>query len=103
MGVLNNPSALMWVLRGQSMRGTGQEPLEENPVGLRLLRGPRADFLKPGEPQLQFLPGGWAVATEDTSLIPGSRRFPGGGPGNLLQYFCYSLWGHKELDMTEEN
>ena len=49
----------------------------------------------------------------DAGLIPGSGRFPGGGHGNPLQYFClenaheqrslagYSPWGHKELDMTE--
>ena len=24
----------------------------------------------------------------DVGSIPGSGRFPGGGPGNLLQYFC---------------
>ena len=24
----------------------------------------------------------------DTALIPGSRRFPGGGHGNPPQYFC---------------
>ena len=37
----------------------------------------------------------------DESLIPGCRRFPGGGHGNSLQYFCleksmsepqYKLW-----------
>ena len=45
--------------------------------------------------------------------IPGLGRSPGGGHGNLLQYFClenpygqrslagYSPWDHKELDMTE--
>ena len=45
-------------------------------------------------------------------LIPGSGRSPGGGNGNSLQYFYlessmkrgswgdYSLWGHKEQDMT---
>ena len=45
---------------------------------------------------------------------PGSGRSPGVGNGNSLQYSClekshgqrrtledYSLWGHKELDMTE--
>ena len=25
---------------------------------------------------------------EDTGLFPGSRRSPGGGPSNLLQYSC---------------
>jgi len=54
VGVLNNPSTLMWVLRGQSMGGTGQEPLEETPVGLRVLEGPRVGFLKLGEPQPHF-------------------------------------------------
>ena len=49
----------------------------------------------------------------DAGLIPGSGRSLGGGNGNLLQYSCqdnpidkgawwgYSLWGHKESDMTE--
>ena len=46
-------------------------------------------------------------------LIPGLGRSHGVGNGNLLQYSClekscgqrslagYSIWGHKELDMTE--
>ena len=43
-------------------------------------------------------------------LIHRSGRSPGGGYGNQLQYSClenpvnrgaYSLWGHKELGMTE--
>ena len=46
--------------------------------------------------------------------IPGLGRSPGGGHGNPLQYSClenphgqrslvsYSLWGCKELDMTEQ-
>ena len=44
--------------------------------------------------------------------VPGSGRSPGGGHGNPLQYsglrnpmgrgpWQYSLWGHKELDVTE--
>ena len=45
--------------------------------------------------------------------IPGSRRSPGGGNDNPLQYSCledphgqksladYSPWGRKESDMTE--
>ena len=48
----------------------------------------------------------------DAGSIPGSGRSPGGGHGNHLQYSClvnptdreawgYSLWGHKESDMTE--
>ena len=62
----------------------------------------------------------------DTGSIPGSRRSPGVGNGNPLQYFfpedsidrrawqiavhkfhgqrslaAYSPWGHKELDTTE--
>ena len=49
----------------------------------------------------------------DLGSVPGLGRSPGGVPGNLLQYSClenphrerslvgYSLWGHKELDMTE--
>ena len=46
----------------------------------------------------------------DSGSIPGSRRSPGGGNGNPLQYSClshrqrslaaYSPWGHKELDMN---
>ena len=53
-------------------------------------------------------------AEDDAGSIPGSRRSPGGGHGNSLQYSClenshgqrslrgYSPWGHKELDTTEE-
>ena len=49
----------------------------------------------------------------DASSIPRSRRSPGGGNGNPLQYTLlgkfhgqrslagYSPWGHKELDTTE--
>ena len=49
----------------------------------------------------------------DVGSFPGSRRSPGRGQGNLLQYSClenprdrklagYSPWGGKELDTTEE-
>ena len=49
----------------------------------------------------------------DVGLIPGLGKSTWGGHGNPLQYFClenpcgqrslvgYSLWGGKELDMTE--
>ena len=49
----------------------------------------------------------------DAVSIPGSGRFPGGGNDNPLQYSCwenphgqrslvgYSLWNHKESDITE--
>ena len=45
----------------------------------------------------------------DLGSIPGSRRSPGGGNGNLLQYSCPGNpmdrgacpWGCKELDTTE--
>ena len=44
----------------------------------------------------------------DLDLIPGLRRFPGGGYGNPLQdsylenpHGQRSPWGHKESDMTE--
>ena len=49
----------------------------------------------------------------DLGLIPGLGRSPGGGHGDLFQYYClenphgqrslagYSPWGHKELNMTE--
>ena len=55
-----------------------------------------------------------ACNVEDPGLIPGSGRFPGGGYGNPHQCSClenphgqrclagYSLWGHKESDMTEQ-
>ena len=51
--------------------------------------------------------------SREASSIPSLGRAPGGGNGILLQYLClekfqgqknlagYSLWGHKELDMTE--
>ena len=50
----------------------------------------------------------------DMGLIPGLGRSPGGGHGNPFQYSWpgeahgqrslvgYSLWGHKELDTTEQ-
>ena len=49
----------------------------------------------------------------DVRSIPRSKRSPGGGHGNTLQYFGlenahgqrnmagYSPWGCRELDMTE--
>ena len=54
-----------------------------------------------------------AEATEDSGLIPGLGRSPGGGNGYPLQYSSlespmdrawwatYSLWGRKESDTTE--
>ena len=46
---------------------------------------------------------------KDEGLIPGPGRSPGEGHGNLLQYSglenlrdCYSPWGCKESDMTEQ-
>ena len=48
--------------------------------------------------------------TRDLGTTPGSRRSPGGGNGNPLQYSClensmepgsYSPWGRKESDTTE--
>ena len=48
----------------------------------------------------------------NAGLIPGWRRYPGGGNGNSLQYSClrnlmerspvgFSLWGCKQSDKTE--
>ena len=54
-----------------------------------------------------------AVDIRDMGLSSGSRRSPGGGHGNPLQYSClgnhhgqrslagYSPWVHKESDRTE--
>ena len=65
---------------------------------------------------LRGFPGGSAGKESacnagDPGLILGSRRSPGGGHGNQLQYSCLknpmdrgawlALWGHKESDMTE--
>ena len=67
---------------------------------------------------LYSIPGGSdgresACNEGDLSLIPGLGKSPGGGHGTPLQYSClknphgqrslagYSLWGRKELDMTE--
>ena len=47
------------------------------------------------------------VDVRDSGSIPGLGRFPGGGHGNPLRYFCqksvvgYNPWGRKELDTTE--
>ena len=55
-------------------------------------------------------PSAKAEAVGDTALIPVLGKFPEGGNGNTLQYFCLenpmteepgSPWGCKELDMTE--
>ena len=51
--------------------------------------------------------------TRDLGSIPGSRRFPGGGNGNPLQYSCLedsvdrgawraSQWSREESDLTEQ-
>ena len=54
-----------------------------------------------------------ACSMGDLGSIPGLERSPGGEHGNPLQYSCpenphgqrslvgYSLWGRKELNMTE--
>ena len=54
-----------------------------------------------------------AYKVGDPDSIPGSRRYPGEGNGNPLQYSClenlhgwrnlvgYSPWGRKESDTTE--
>ena len=64
-------------------------------------------------------PGGSVVKNPpanagDMDSVPRSRRFPGEGNGNPLQYYClenphgqrslvgYSSWGCKELDTTEQ-
>ena len=55
-----------------------------------------------------------ACNAEDLGSIPGLGRYPGEGHGSPVQYSClenphgqrslacYSAWGHKELDMTEQ-
>ena len=55
-----------------------------------------------------------ACKAGDPGSILGSRRSPGGGHGNQLQYSClenphgqrslvgYSPWCHKQSDMTEQ-
>ena len=61
---------------------------------------------------MKNLPAGTGDA-KDTGSIPGSRRSPGVGSGNPLQYSCLecsmdrgaqsvSPLGHKELDTTEQ-
>ena len=67
----------------------------------------------PGVSLVKNLPAS-AGDTGDTSSIPGSERFPGGGSGNPLQVFLpekshghrslvghHSSWGHKESDTAE--
>ena len=66
----------------------------------------------PGDTVVKNLPGN-AGDTRDMDLIPGLQRSLGGGNGNPLWYFCLgnpmergawlgsSLWGRRELDMTE--
>ena len=61
------------------------------------------------------IPPANAGDVRDSDSIPGSRRPPGGGNGNPLEYSClenphgqsslvgYSPWGHKELGTTEQS
>ena len=71
--------------------------------GLRILVGYRPWGHKGSDTSVQLstlsqlgFPGGSVVKSlpanagdaGDTSSIPGTGRFPGGGNGNLLQYFC---------------
>ena len=69
----------------------------------------RKDF--PGSSVVKNLPAN-AGDTGEAGLIPGLGGSLGVGNGNLLQYSCLgnpmdrgswwvSLWGRKELDMTE--
>ena len=53
-------------------------------LSLSLSDGPRGF---PGGSVVKNLPAN-AGDTRDAGLIPGSGRSPGGGNGNLLQYFC---------------
>jgi len=49
---------------------------------------------------------------EDTDLVLGVRRSPGGGNGNPFHYSClrdpmdrgvgYGPWGHEELDLMSQ-
>ena len=68
----------------------------------------------PGEGIGYPLQYSWAsLVAQTVKNLPGLRRSPGGGHGNPLQYSClknphglrslvgYSLWGHKEWDMTK--
>ena len=71
-----------------------------------------AEINFPGGSVVKNLPDS-AGNTENSSLIPESVRYPGGGNGNLCQYSCLenpvdrrAWWaavhgGHKELDTTE--
>ena len=63
----------------------------------------------PGASVVKNLPAN-ARDVVDVDSIPGSRRSPGGGNGNPLNYSCLEnpmepgglhLKGHKELDVTE--
>ena len=76
-------------------------------------------FLRLNNISLSSFPGSsdgkeFACSAGDLGLIPGSGRFPGKGYGYPPQYPCLEnsmdrgalwptvLWGHKELDMTEQ-
>ena len=52
------------------------------------------------------------ASAEDTDLVLGVRRSPGGGNGNPFHYSClrdpmdrgvgYGPWGHEELDLMSQ-
>ena len=49
---------------------------------------PPGDLPHPGIKPLSPVPPALAGEAGDISSIPGSRRFPGGGNGNPVQYSC---------------
>ena len=87
-------------IRCSHRHGLGSIPSQENVFGF------------PGGTVVKNLPASIGDAG-DTSLIPGSGRFPGEGNGNPLQYSCLEnsmdrgAWQlvcevSKELDKTEQ-
>ena len=86
----------------------GEAEAWESKIRYRLDKGPLVGL--PRWPAVKKMPAN-ARTTRDAGLIPGSGGFPGGGYGNLPQYFIpgkfpgqrslagYSSWGRKESGM----
>ena len=92
----NKQKSSLWgsYFTGSSLGGNSQKPIR---ASLSTVYGPKRGF--PGSSDGKES----ACNARDPALIPGSRRSPGEGNGNPLQYSCLENsmnrpWDHKELD-----
>ena len=103
---------MSWV--GVSQEEKGEEE-ERKANRVRRTQTRKTEGEEGGENGLQMVKNLSASNAGDLGSIPASRRSPGEGKGDLLQYSClenlmgrgmwwamgYSPWGHKEWDRTK--